>query len=381
MRNLAFAFAACLLLAACPNGHEQPDAALPDADVPDARLPDGDLPDARLPDAGPPDAGPTRDIDILFVVDNSGSMGEEQTSLTNNFPQFMAVLNAIEGGLPNVHIGVVSSNVGVGGYNITGCGGDGDDGALQNTPRISGCTPPDGAFISDVEMADGSRAKNYSGELASTFSCIAALGTSGCGFEQHLESMKRALDGHREGNAGFLRDDAYLAVIIIADEDDCSARDSTMYDPNDTALTGTLGPLASFRCTEFGITCDEGNVGRASGSYTGCRPRQDSPYLRDPQDFVNFLKSLKSDPSRIIVSGIIGNSEPVRVKLNERGEPQLDHSCVDPSGFNGAADPGVRLKYVLDQFPGRSSVTSICNNDLSAALQHIAELLARVVGH
>src|SRR5882672_2595745 len=75
--------------------------------------------------------GSNRNIDILFVVDNSGSMAQEQAALATNFPLFMAVLNAIQGGLPNVHIGVVSSNVGVGGYNIPGCTGMGDDGKLQ----------------------------------------------------------------------------------------------------------------------------------------------------------------------------------------------------------------------------------------------------------
>src|SRR5687767_14861002 len=56
-----------------------------------------------------------RNIDILFVVDNSGSMSAEQVSLATNIPRFINVLETIEGGLPNVHIGVVSSNMGIGG--------------------------------------------------------------------------------------------------------------------------------------------------------------------------------------------------------------------------------------------------------------------------
>ena len=75
-----------------------------------------------------------RNIDILFVIDDSGSMGEEQASLARNFPAFVNVLNTIPGGLPDVHIGVVSSNVGTGGVNIGGCSSatlpEGDDGNL-----------------------------------------------------------------------------------------------------------------------------------------------------------------------------------------------------------------------------------------------------------
>jgi hypothetical protein len=328
--------------------------------------------------------GSNRNIDILFVIDNSGSMGEEQAALGVNFPLFMAVLNGIEGGLPNVHIGVVSSNVGVGGYNIPGCIGQGDNGALQadGNVLVAGqpkCTavPTGKKYIEDV-LPDGAttRIKNYSGTLEDTFTCIATLGTDGCGFEQHLESMKRALDGTQPGNGDFLRKDAFLAVIIIADEDDCSAVNSAVFDPNDTALTGSLGPLESFRCTEFGITCNEGNLTRAAASYTGCKPRTDS-YLRSPQDYANFLKGLKDDPNLIIVSGIVGNAEPVRVRLDGT-KPKLVESCS--STANGTADPAVRIKYFLDQFNG-STNTSICSNDLSAALQKIAENLARVIGN
>jgi hypothetical protein len=324
------------------------------------------------------DTSPTRKLDLLFLIDNSGSMGEEQASLAANFPQFMSVLENIQGGLPDLHVGVISSNMGVGGFNITGCTGVGDDGALQHQARIMGCAPPSGAFIADEIAADGhTRVKNYTGTLSDTFSCISQLGTLGCGFEQHLASLERALDPTNLANAGFLRPDAYLAVIIVADEDDCSAHDPEIYDPNvDTSLTGVLGPLESFRCTEFGITCDEGNLTRSAASYTGCRPRTDSPYLVDPKHVAEFLSGIKCDPNKLILSGILGNSTPVSVGLSN-GKPQLRPSCSSTS--NGTADPAVRMSWLLDQFPG-SIDTSICNNDLSAALQSIAEKLAGSVG-
>src|SRR6476661_2622439 len=56
-----------------------------------------------------------RDIDILFIIDDSPSMLDKQTNLKNNFPEFINVLNTIEGGLPNVHLGVVSSDLGTSG--------------------------------------------------------------------------------------------------------------------------------------------------------------------------------------------------------------------------------------------------------------------------
>jgi hypothetical protein len=362
------------LLAGCDDSHEGPgapaDAALADASV---SLADG-APDAAVCQDDP---SPTRKLDLLFVIDNSGSMGEEQSSLTANFPLLLDRLQNLPGGLPDLHVGVISSNMGVGGNLITSCAGVGDDGRLQHVARIKGCTPPDAAFIADEIAADGTtRMPNYQGTMADTFTCIAKLGTGGCGFEQHLASLDRALDPTNLANSGFLRPDAYLAVIILADEDDCSARDAAIYSQDETSPV--LGPLRSFRCTEFGVTCNEGSPSHTTiGSYTGCRPRTDSPYLFDPKHYVDALKHLKCDPNKIIVAGIIGNATPVNVHRDEAGRFTLDPACQ--STANGTADPGVRLDWFVKQFPA-STVTSICNDDLAAPLQQIADKLASSIG-
>jgi hypothetical protein len=328
-----------------------------------------------------------RNVDILFVIDDSGSMEGEQNSLAANFGAFMDVLNNIQGGLPNVHIGVISSDVGDGGF--PGCSGNGDNGTLQNAP-VGGCSSTglsNGArFISDVADENGNRTRNYSGDLSTTFACIAKLGTQGCGFEHHFESMKRALDGSNSANAGFLRPEAFLAVVIIADEDDCSARNPEIFNPDN----GTFGPLNSFRCTEYGLECTEGSPNHNSpSSYTNCGPRTDDQYIYHPDFYVEFLKSLKpNDPQRLIVAGIIGNPEPVDTETrttNNQTVVDLKRSCfapgADTSDPNAGARPGVRIKHFLESFPNRNTFTSICDTNLASALTKIAELLASVVGN
>src|SRR5688572_14515095 len=189
-----------------------------------------------------------RDIDILFVIDDSPSMLDKQTNLKTNFPNFINVLNTIQGGLPNVHLGVVSSDLGTKGATDAqagpgigsgpgSCSGNGKSGNLQT----NGSTLVAGTFISDTKNNDGSRTTNYSGTLAAAFSAIASLGASGCGFEQHLEAAKRAV-ANNPANAGFVRQNAYLALIFIQDEDDCSFSKSTILGSD----TNTLGPLQSF---------------------------------------------------------------------------------------------------------------------------------------
>ncbi len=318
-----------------------------------------------------------RDIDILFVIDNSGSMEEEQTSLVANFNRFINVLNNIDGGLPNVHLGVVSTDVGAGAFNIAGCSGNGDNGTLQSTPR-GACETPTGAYIVDLDDGNGGRTQNYSNAtLEETFSCIARLGIDGCGFEQPLEAMYRALNGSNQTNSGFLRPDAFLAVVIITDEDDCSTRDTNMFDTSQTTPQDPLGPLSSFRCFEFGVQCEPDSP-RSPGPRAECVPRNDSQYMYDINRYVDFLKGLKDDPDNVIVAGIIGNANPVVVGTNEMSNPELLPSCTSASGD---ADPAVRIQAFLDQFPSRNTVTTICNDNLSDALVLIAELLAEVIGN
>jgi hypothetical protein len=326
-----------------------------------------------------------RELDLLFLIDRSPTMIDEQAALTASFPRFIQVLRQIDGGLPNLHLGVISQDIGAGGMTVGGnCSGTGDNGNLLATPRVPGCTPPNGNFISDIEgTAGGPRIANYTGSLEDTFSCIATLGPDGCGFEQHLGSLKKALVGN-PGNASFLRPDAYLAIVIISDEDDCTASNPRLYDPN-PALEGELGPFADFRCFEWGWECDEGTMSRSAGQYSNCRPRTSSPYLLHPDAFVDEIKSLKSDPDKIIVATLMGprpqDLTPARqteVTVNTRNTPVVSASCV-----NGAqnAFPMPRLAHFAQAFPDRNAFYSLCNNDLGAGLTLVAQLIRRVIGN
>lgn len=339
-----------------------------------------------------------RDIDILFLIDDSDSMGEEQQSLTENFPRFIEKLQAIQGGLPNVHIGIISSNVGAH-PNIPNCRpADSDEGRLQfafvnpDDPRCTdGSLGLDGKFIRDVVVNEetGERERNYQGDLSGVFSCMAKLGVGGCGFEGQLESIKQALTNPE--NDGFLRPNAFLAIIIITDEDDCSARTEAMFDPTITGKDSALGPLDSFRCFEFGVQCNPDDP-RKPGEKTECVPRADSPYMPDVQEYVNLVKSLKNDPTKIIVAGIIGYDEmdpdellEVEIVEKERvGEvyslvPACQVLAENGVDIESRATTGVRLRAFLEQFPGRNTIQTICQRDLSGALDLIGKELAKLL--
>ncbi len=319
----------------------------------------------------------SNNLDILFVIDNSSSMAEEQTTLAEGVGEFLDQLGAGGSAPPNLHIGVISTNAGAG-QGITGCEDGGDNGILQ---AGQDCDATSDRFIIDVENEAGTaRTRNYSGELSDAVSCMADLGTSGCGFEQTFRSIELALNGSRPENEGFLRPDAALAVIILTDEDDCSASNALFdTDAAQDRIDSELGFLSSFRCFEFGVQCNPDSP-RTEGSVSECQSRENSAHMRDVAEYAEFLKGLKSNPRHVVVAGIVGPSAPVAVELNASGEPTLQPSCGDDAGggqaSGRAADPGIRISAFLEAFPDRNAQSSICNVDYSSVLADVADLVA-----
>ena len=307
-----------------------------------------------------------RGADILFVIDNSGSMKEEQDSLRANFGKMMEVLETLDGGMPDVHIGVATSDLGTSTEDGSsdgskfGCNGTGDDGQLRTTPVVTG------RYIAD----DGHGSKNYSGTLDAAFSALADVGTLGCGIEQHLRGMERALQN--PANTGFVRPDAYLAVVVIGDEDDCSLANNGLFDSSANADT------VNFACTNDGVECDEPDM-TTPGKRTNCRASDHAHWVQSTDHFAEFLKNQKTDPRDVVVAGIVGDPTPFGI-TSKNNVSVLAPSCTyaGPTG-DQTAFPAVRTTDFLSQFELRTSAT-ICGADLQKGMTQIGALLKAEFG-
>jgi len=339
-----------------------------------------------------------RNVDLLFLVDDSSSMTNSQTNLLNNFPDFMTELKKPPG-LPNIHVAVVSSDMGAG----DACNSTTNKNGIFQYSRRGTCAATNLAagatFISDIA---GTR--NYTGNLEDVFTCIAALGEGGCGFEHQFAAITRALgaDGRAAPieNQGFLRPEAYLAIILITNEDDCSASPGLpLFDfSQNRDLMSELGPLKNFRCNEFGHLCSTGggapmhlvrsapgNDLAATVSYDNCTSNDTEGYLLSVVDTANRIKELKADPSQVLVAAITGPSTPYAVhwKAPDNGDtscgaascpwPVITNSCTANDG--SFADPGVRVNEFVDQFGANGLKLSICDSSFAPSLQRIGELI------
>ena len=93
-----------------------------------------------------------RNVDMLFLVDDSSSMRLSQDNLNRNFPTFMTTLQSAPQGLPNIHVAVISSDMGAGDGSVAGCDTTGGkQGIFQYTPRGT-CTASGLAGGRDVHL-------------------------------------------------------------------------------------------------------------------------------------------------------------------------------------------------------------------------------------
>ncbi len=313
-------------------------------------------------------AGLNRQLDILFVIDNSSSMTEEHRSLQTQFPRLLDGLKGIGNVLPDIHIGVVTSDLGTMPYQVNDrCAADrpGEGGKLR---AGRGCLHAGQTFLSDLAGAGGARTKNYDGDLNAAFACMATMDATGCGFEQHLGAMKLALTPGV--NDGFLRKDAKLAIVIVADEDDCSALDPKLFDMTVTAL----GPMSDFRCHSDGVVCDDDPDPTRTGPRHGCRARPQPQFLSRVTEFADDLIALKGgDRNKVIVAAIVGNPDDVQIARDRDGNAEVVFGC--PTGGLGASRPGIRFNEFLRYFPGTSLRETLCTSDLSGALTKIGRFI------
>lgn len=175
-------------------------------------------------------------VDVLWVIDNSGSMSESISKLRRDFQDFMSVFTTL--GL-DYHLGVVSTDM---------------DNPAQSGKLLGSPNYIDSSYADPVGWMDDT----------------ANLGDGGSGDEKGLEAARTALsDPLASGaNAGFLRRDSAISIVVLSDENDSSSIDAAGFTSwfeglrSDIALTtfnGIVGDRGLFGCLENGIEASGGD--------------------------------------------------------------------------------------------------------------------------
>ncbi len=310
--------------------------------------PPADVNDATTGDGCEVD-GSCGQLDILFVVDNSETMGEEQGKVAREFPGLVAALESVvsPGGAPlDIQIMFTTTDFGnplctpyeqhppeKGAPISTGCNARIDRFTGLGLPPIvvedactAGCPSdvvPSESFIHlwgpdpaqnnvpDVPPIDVDGDGQPDGEVEQALACLGPQGVDGCYFESPLESMQAALDPDADWNRGpapFLRPDSMVAVVIVSDELDCSVNDfSIMSDPTyqefDPYAYMMKAPSSAI-CWNAGVACSGPD---AQGLYTGCTSTDDGNMMPTPRYVSRLVDELRDTEGReVMMLGIWG---------------------------------------------------------------------------
>jgi hypothetical protein len=330
-------------------------------------------------------------VDVLFVIDDSGSMIEEQEALGAAFPTMAEALATgdLDGDgrvdfppVTDLHAGVVTTDLGLlapAGEErsiewacTTGGSLGGDQGLLLlPDPTLECAGEMDGYF---VRYREGEPLEAFT----RAFACRALVGTDGCGFEQPLEAALVALTpstsplrfaagavGHGDGlNAGFVRAASILAVVVLTDEDDGSLANTT-YLEVETREELVLGE-AWFH-----------PLSRYADGFVALR-------AEDPDRFVAAVIAglpvdlAPTDPSSPVdYDRILADPRMQRVFIDADDGIDVIPSC-EVDGL-GRAIPPRRLVTLARDLGDRALVQSICQEDLRPALGVITARLGKLV--
>jgi hypothetical protein len=331
------------------------------------------------------------EVDLLLVSDDSNSV-EDWRLLMDELPEMLRALSTgdLDGDgtrehwpVRSIHVGAISTDLGTAGFAVPTCEGVGDDGVLVTTGRTAApeCMASYPTFHV-LEPGGGGPPG-------------AGLDWGGCGFEQPLEAALRALspdtpsewtiDGYapptfddvRVGratreNAGFIRASSILAVVVLEDEDDCSASDPSIFDLEDD----TLG-APDLRCGEHPELLHaieryvRGEDGRSG--LLGLR--------RNPSSLVFAViggvpRALIGDPGTTDYDAILAHPE-MQLRRDPAMPARLAPSCNEPG--SGIAFPPRRLvqtAQALEQAGASTTVQSLCGDSLATAAAGVVRAIA-----
>lgn len=334
------------------------------------------VPPRDVPGSGTGDLDCTLDgscqrIDLLFVIDNSGTMGEEQLNLARNFQYLVDELRGLTTADgqpldPDVNIMVTTTDMGhplctafeppsyspaSGSPVYSNCNSRLQDftGLSPENPQIieEACTencPGDLAPSEHFIHFDGAGSNVPGDAVGEALSCIGPQGINGCGFEAPLEAMLQAINEQACWNdpsqahcdddpewagseRGFLRDDAILGVVMVTDELDCSVQAPNGYSyftEQENSVYWNVHPTigepraSSAICYNAGATCTDVD---GDGLFEGGCESVDNDALQPVGRYTDYFDYLRDSGKDVVMLGILGVPEVVAHSPSPPFEP------------------------------------------------------------
>jgi hypothetical protein len=179
----------------------------------------------------------SKKLDILFVVDNSGSMAEEQEKMGTKIDSFLSTLYDVDW-----QVAITTTDVSDGQFGLKGdlLNFEGTQSYLltKNTPNYMA------AFENTITREE-------------SFNCT---GNCASGDEQPLRAAIQAIEKRDTRNRGFFRDGADLGLLILSDEDEMSTGPANATMPSEVISTFNSAWQDSKKLLTYGMVIMPGDT-------------------------------------------------------------------------------------------------------------------------
>lgn len=347
---------------------------------------------------------PITEVDVLFIVDDTGGMEAAQRSLASGIAAF---LDPLSGAGFSVRAAVTSTDDGnywcrgqgvaapdSGSFIRTSCLERIDDFTFLENDASAVCTD-----LCGTESLGSGAGAWFDEPTAEQMACVLPQGISGCGFESQLESMGKALLRTNEEAGpefGFIRPNAHLAVVLVTNEADCS--DNPAFESELFAETGprTFWPdpaspsPTSATCWLAGVDCVGNDCTSQNKAADGTDTDGDNAVLYPLSRYTDRLADIATNKAAaggaVFAFGIVGVPSEYATTgvLSYNPDPDSETALRFGVGFGCTASetegvPPVRVREVFEDTSAGyvGGLYSVCDANYAATLGDMANRIVQ----
>jgi hypothetical protein len=227
-------------------------------------------------------------LDILWVIDNSGSMGDEQQDLGDKFDAF--IQEFVEKGI-DFKMAVTTT-----------------DTSRNRAGRV---------FQNSMERLTSANLQADKDRFLSDFSNLVKVGVRGSGYEKGLAASKAFTDRYQDN---WLREDAYYAIVYMSDEEDQSSGEVESILADIAAKKQNAGLIKAYSIVDMVPTSRRGAISRGYERYNEMSELTNGSVASIKSDFHATLLEMGEEISRLTelfpLSNTPANADEIEVYVD-----------------------------------------------------------------
>lgn len=238
----------------------------------------------------------TKKLDIVWIIDDSGSMADEQQALGTNFSAFIDEF--------------ITKDV---------------DFKMAITTTDASSSYMKGRMVSgsDTKLTSA-KAKQNEAQFKTDFKNLVKVGTSGSGYEKGLDASQGFMQKYA---STFVRPEAYLAVVVLSDEEDQSANVVKTYTDYLKSFKAEAGLVKVYTIADINKTNSGSGITTGADRYIKASEETAGVVSNIRDDFHRSLSAMGDSIINLLDSFALANDPvPGTLKVYINGNETTDYT-------------------------------------------------------